>query len=164
MSYIGPGEIIGIGVLAFVFILLLILVMIFRKKIKFRKDSDPGLGSHAAMDVSAISTETAYMLHKTGTGAEGIEFTAVRVSGSPGCASTFGEVGGSSGGPPQVMVRPTTHSPLPGGVTSLGMRSGDDDKPTSSEGSQVTWKSWDFCVTAQTGRTGRVYVSFSYKS
>lgn len=139
MSYIGPGEIIGIGVLAFVFILLLILVMIFRKKIKFRKDSDPSLGSHAAMDVSAISTETAYMLHSTGAGAEGIEFKAVRMSGSPGSTSTFGEVGGSSGGPPQVLVRPTAHSPLPGGVTSLGMRSGDDDRPSSSEGSQV-WK------------------------
>lgn len=137
MSYIGPGEIIGIGVLAFVFILLLIVVMVFRKKIKFRKDSDPGLGSHTATDVSAISTEATYMLHKTSAGAEGIEFKAVRVSGSPGSANRFGEVGGSSGGLPHVMVRPTTHSPLPGGVTSLGMRSGDDDNPTSSEGSQV---------------------------
>lgn len=159
MSYIGPGEIIGIGVLTFVFILLLILVMVFRKKIKFRKDSDPGLGSHATMDVSAISTETAYMLHKTGAGAEGIEFKAVRVSGSPGSASTFGEVGGSSGGPPQVMVRPTTHSPLPGGV-----RSGDDDNPTYSDGSQV-WKLGNTAISVlQTGRTGRANVRYSYKS
>lgn len=158
MSYIGPGEIIGIGVLAFVFILVLILIMIFRKKIKFRKDSDSGLGSHTAMDVSAISTETAYMLHKTGAGAEGIEFKAVRVSGSPGSASTYGEVGGGSGGPPQVMVRPTTHSSLPGGVSNLAMRSREDDNPASSEGSQV-WK-----LTAQTGRTGRVDVSYRYKS
>lgn len=77
------------------------------------------------------------MLRKTGAGAEGIEFKAVRVSGSLGSTCTFGELGDSSGGPPQVMVRPTTHSPLPGGASSLGMRSGDDDNPTSSEGSQV---------------------------
>lgn len=139
MGYIGPGELIGIGVLAFVFILLLILVMVFRKKIKFRKDSDPGLGSAPVMNVSAVSTETAYVLHKTGTGAEGIEFKAVRMSSSPGTMSTYGEVAGSGGGPPQVMVRPTAHSPLPGGVTILGTRSRDGDRPTSSEGSQV-WK------------------------
>ncbi len=90
------------------------------------------------MGVSAISTETSYMLHKTGMGAEGIEFKAVRVSGSPGATSTYGEVGGSTGGPPQVMVRPTAHSPLPGGLSSQGMRSGDGDKTTSSEGSQVS--------------------------
>lgn len=137
MSYIGPGEIIGIGVLAFVFILLLILVLVFRKKVKFRKDSDPGLASHPVMDVSAISTETAYMLHKTGAGAEGIEFQAF--SSSSGTMSTYGEVGGSAGRPPQVMVRPTAHSPLHGGVTILGMRSRDCDKPSSSEGGQV-WK------------------------
>lgn len=137
LSYVGPGEIIGIGVLAFVIILLLILFVAFRKKIKFRKDSDPGPGTQAVMGVSAISTETSYMLHKTGMGAEGIEFKAVRVSGSPGATSTYGEVGGSTGGPPQVMVRPTTHSPLPGGLGNQGMRSGDGDKTTSSEGSQV---------------------------
>lgn len=137
LSYIGPGEIIGIGVLAFVIILLLILFIAFRKKIKFRKDSDPGLVTQPVMGVSAISTETSYMLHKTGTGAEGIEFKAVRVSGSPGTSSTYGEVGGSTGGPPQVMVRPTAHSPLPGGLSNPGMRSGDYDKTTSSEGSQV---------------------------
>lgn len=79
------------------------------------------------------------MLRKTGTGAEGIEFKAVRMSSSPGTVSTYGEVAGSGGGPPQVLVRPTTHSPLPGGATSLGMRSRDGDRPTSSEGSQV-WK------------------------
>lgn len=135
MGYIGPGELIGIGVLAFVFILLLILVMVFRKKIKFRKDSDPGLASAPVMNVSAISTETAYMLHKTGAGAEGIEFKAVRVSRSPGTGSSYGEVGSGGGGPPQVLVRPTTHSPLPGG--SLGMRSREGDRPASSEGSQV---------------------------
>ncbi|XP_056910340.1 protocadherin Fat 3 isoform X4 [Takifugu flavidus] len=138
LGYIGPGELIGIGVLTFVFILLLILVMVFRKKIKFRKDSDPGLGSAPVMNVSAISTETAYMLRKTGTGAEGIEFKAVRMSSSPGTVSTYGEVAGSGGGPPQVLVRPTTHSPLPGGATSLGMRSRDGDRPTSSEGSQFS--------------------------
>lgn len=122
--------------------------MVFRKKIKFRKDSDQGLGSHP-MDVSAISTETAYMLHKTGAGVEGIEFQAVRVSSSPGTTGTYGEVGDGGGGPPQVMVRPTTHSPLPGGVTSLGMRSRDSDRPTSSEGSQVG-KTWEFQTTGRT--------------
>ncbi|XP_076607153.1 protocadherin Fat 3 [Chaetodon auriga] len=138
LSYVGPGEIIGIGVLAFVIILLLILFIAFRKKIKFRKDSDPGPGAQAVMGVSAISTETSYMLHKTGMGAEGIEFKAVRVSGSPGTTSTYGEVGGGTGGPPQVMVRPTAHSPQPGGLSNQGMRSGDGDKTTSSEGSQFS--------------------------
>uniref|UniRef100_A0A671VQ47 FAT atypical cadherin 3 n=1 Tax=Sparus aurata TaxID=8175 RepID=A0A671VQ47_SPAAU len=137
LSYVGPGEIIGIGVLAFVIILLLILFVAFRKKIKFRKDSDPGPGTQSVMGVSAISTETSYMLHKTGMGAEGIEFKAVRVSGSPGNTSTYGEVGMSTGGPPQVMVRPTAHSPLPGGLINPAMRGGDGDKTTSSEGSQV---------------------------
>lgn len=75
------------------------------------------------------------MLRKTGMGAEGIEFKAVRVSGSPG-TSSYGEVGGSTGGPPQVMVRPNSHSPLPGGLTSQTLRE-DGDKTTSSEGSQV---------------------------
>lgn len=137
LSYVGPGEIIGIGVLAFVIIFLLILFIAFRKKIKFRKDSDPGPGTQAVMGVSAISTETSYMLHRTGMGAEGIEFKAVRVTGSPGTTSTYGEVGGCTGGPPQVMVRPTAHSPLPGGLSNQGMRNGDGDKTTSSEGSQV---------------------------
>uniref|UniRef100_A0A3B4ZIB6 Protocadherin Fat 3-like n=1 Tax=Stegastes partitus TaxID=144197 RepID=A0A3B4ZIB6_9TELE len=122
LSYVGPGEIIGIGVLAFVIIFLLILFVAFRKKIKFRKDSDPGPGTQAVMGISAISTEASYMLHKTGMGTEGIEFKAVRVSGSPGTTSTYGEVGGSTGGPPQVMVRPTAHSPLPGGLGNQGMR------------------------------------------
>ncbi|XP_071780759.2 protocadherin Fat 3 [Centroberyx gerrardi] len=139
LSYVGPGEIIGIGVLAFVIILLLVLFIAFRKKITFRKDSDPGPGTQAVMDVSAISTETSYMLHKTGMGAEGIEFQAVRVSGSPGATSNYGDGGGGSGGPPQVMVRPTTHSPLPGGLCNQGMRSVDgDNKTTSSEGSQLS--------------------------
>ncbi|GLD46435.1 protocadherin Fat 3-like protein, partial [Lates japonicus] len=138
LSYIGPGEIIGIGVLAFVIILLLILFIAFRKKIKFRKDSDPGPGSQAVMGVSAISTETSYMLHKTGMGAEGIEFKAVRVSGSPGTTGTYGEVGGSTAGPPQVMVRPTAHSPLPGGLSNQSMRNGDGDRTMSSEGSQLS--------------------------
>ncbi|XP_023257382.1 protocadherin Fat 3-like [Seriola lalandi dorsalis] len=138
LSYVGPGEIIGIGVLAFVIILLLILFIAFRKKIKFRKDSDAGTGTQAVMGVSAISTETSYMLHKTGMGAEGIEFKAVRLSGSPATTSTYGEVGSSTGGPPQVMVRPTAHSPLPGGLSSQGMRNGDGDRTTSSEGSQLS--------------------------
>lgn len=137
LSYIGPGEIIGIGVLAFVIILLLVLFIAFRKKIKFRKDSDPGPGTQAVMGVSAISTETSYMLHKTRTGADGIEFKAVRVSGSPGTTSTYGEVGGSTGGPPQVVVRPTAHSPLPGGFSNQALRSEDGDKTTSSDVSQV---------------------------
>lgn len=89
------------------------------------------------MGVSAISTETSYVLHKTRTGAEGIEFKAVRVTGSPGTTSTYGEVGGSTGGPPQVMVRPTAHSPLPGGLSNQAMRSGDGEKTTSSEVSQL---------------------------
>uniref|UniRef100_A0A667XGB9 Uncharacterized protein n=1 Tax=Myripristis murdjan TaxID=586833 RepID=A0A667XGB9_9TELE len=121
LSYVGPGEIIGIGVLAFVIILLLILFIAFRKKITFRKDSDPGPGTQAVMGVSAISTEANYMLHKTGTRVEGIEFKNVRVPGSPGATSSYGDGGGVTGGPPQVMVRPTTHSPLPGGLCSEDM-------------------------------------------
>lgn len=146
MSYIGPGEIIGIGVLAFVIILLLVLFITFRKKIKFRKDSDPGPGTQAVMGVSAISTETSYMLHKTSMGAEGIEFKAVRVSGSPGTTSTYGEVGGSTGGPPQVLVRPTAHSPLPGGLCNQAMRSGDGDKTSLSDASQVCESGQEFLI------------------
>ncbi|XP_040929728.1 protocadherin Fat 3 isoform X3 [Betta splendens] len=138
LSYIGPGEIIGIGVLAFVILLLLVLFIAFRKKIKFRKDSDLGPGTQAVMGISAISTETSYMLHKTRTVADGIEFKAVRVSGSPGTTSTYGEVGGGAGGPPQVMVRPTAHSPLPGGLSNQAVRSEDGDKSTSSEVSQLS--------------------------
>ncbi|XP_069578309.1 protocadherin Fat 3 [Brachyistius frenatus] len=138
LSYVGPGEIIGIGVLAFVIIFLLILFVAFRKKIKFRKESDPGPGAQAVMGIAAISTETSYMLHKTGMGAEGIEFKAVRLSGSPGNTTVYGEVGASMGGPPQVMVRPTAHSALPGGLSNQGLRSGDGDKTTSSEGSQFS--------------------------
>ncbi|KAF3840773.1 hypothetical protein F7725_006635 [Dissostichus mawsoni] len=41
---------------------------------------------------------------QTGMGAEGIEFKAVRVSGSPATTSTYGEVGGGTGPPPQVML------------------------------------------------------------
>lgn len=126
LSYVGPGELIGIGVLAFVIIFLLILFVAFRKKIKFRKESDPGQGTQAALGVSNVSTEASYMLHKTGTGVEGIEFKAVRVPGSQVTTGTYGEVGGYSGGPPQVMVRPTAHSILPG-----------TDRTTSSESSQV---------------------------
>lgn len=80
------------------------------------------------------------MLHKTGMGAEGIEFKAVRVSGSPAMTAAYGEVGGGAGGPPQVMVRPTAHSPLPGGFINQGLRGGDGDKTASSEGSQVGQK------------------------
>ncbi|XP_015235244.1 PREDICTED: protocadherin Fat 3-like [Cyprinodon variegatus] len=127
LSYVGPGELIGIGVLAFVIIFLLILFVAFRKKIKFRKESDPGQGTQAALGVSNVSTEASYMLHKTGTGVEGIEFKAVRVPGSQVTTGTYGEVGGYSGGPPQVMVRPTAHSILPG-----------TDRTTSSESSQMS--------------------------
>ncbi|KAM4546593.1 protocadherin Fat 3 [Fundulus diaphanus] len=127
LSYVGPGELIGIGVLAFVIIFLLILFIAFRKKIKFRKDSDPGPGTQAALGISTVSSEANYMLHKTGMGIEGIEFKAVRVPGSQASTGTYGEVGGCSGGPPQVMVRPTAHSVLPG-----------TDRTTSSESSQMS--------------------------
>ncbi|CAG5873449.1 unnamed protein product [Menidia menidia] len=136
LSYVGPGEIIGIGVLAFVIILLLILFIAFRKKIKFRKDSDPGI--QAVMGISAVSTETNYKMHKTGTGAEGIEFKAVRVSGSPVSTGTYGETVCSGGGPPQVMVRPNPHSTLPGALGHQAMRGGDGDKTNSTESSQMS--------------------------
>ncbi|XP_054610682.1 protocadherin Fat 3 isoform X3 [Dunckerocampus dactyliophorus] len=131
LSYIGPGEIIGIGVLTFVIVVLLILFIIFRKKIQFRKDSAAGVcPPGGVMGVSAI-TETSYMLHKTGMGAEGIEFKAVRVSGSPGKTSAGSEAGGCGvAGPPQVVVRPNAHSPLLGGHQS---REGDE-----SEGSRLS--------------------------
>ncbi|XP_057676860.1 protocadherin Fat 3 isoform X2 [Corythoichthys intestinalis] len=126
LSYVGPGEIIGIGVLAFVIVLLLILFAIFRKKIQFRKESAPPSGAASGGAVAAISaiTETSYMLRKTGMGTEGIEFKAVRVSGSPANLSpaddASGEVSGGLTGPPQVAVRPNQHSPL------LGCRYGRD--------------------------------------
>ncbi|XP_061155879.1 protocadherin Fat 3 [Syngnathus typhle] len=111
LSYVGPGEIIGIGVLGFVIVLLLILFVIFRKKIPFRKDSAASAGLSGVLAVSAI-TETSYMLRKTGMGAEGIEFKAVRVSNSPGKAGVGGdgEGGGGLTRPPQVLVRPNAHS------------------------------------------------------
>ncbi|KAF7206514.1 protocadherin Fat 3-like [Nothobranchius furzeri] len=136
LSYVGPGEIIGIGVLAFVIIFLLILFIAFRKKIKFRKESDPGPGTQAVMGISSVSRETSYMLHKTGMRAEGIEFKAVRLSNSLESTGIYGEVGGSTGGPPQVMVRPTAHSILPGALGK--QRTTDGDRTTSSESSQMS--------------------------
>uniref|UniRef100_A0A3Q2XVT1 Uncharacterized protein n=1 Tax=Hippocampus comes TaxID=109280 RepID=A0A3Q2XVT1_HIPCM len=54
LSYVGPGEIIGIGVLAFVIILLLILFVIFRKKIQFRKDSAGAAGVIGRVDCGDV--------------------------------------------------------------------------------------------------------------
>uniref|UniRef100_A0A672RFS0 FAT atypical cadherin 3 n=1 Tax=Sinocyclocheilus grahami TaxID=75366 RepID=A0A672RFS0_SINGR len=99
LSYIGPGEIIGIGVLLFVVLVLLTLLAAFRKKV-LRKDWSRG-------EAVGISTETNYMLHKTGMGAEGIEFEAIRVSGE--CRASLYR-NDSAGGPPQVMVRPTAYT------------------------------------------------------
>lgn len=137
LSYVGPGEIIGIGVLAFVIVFLLILFIAFRKKIKFRKESDAGPGTGAAMSISTVSADTDYTLPKSGARAEGIEFKAVRLAGSSESTGIYGEVGGSAGGPPQVMVRPTAHSVLPGVLGSQSMRSAEGDRTTSSESSQV---------------------------
>lgn len=139
LSYVGPGEIIGIGVLAFVIVFLVILFIAFRKKIKFRKELDPGPGTGSAMGFSAVSAESSYMLHKSGARAEGIEFKAVHLSGSSESTGVYGEVGGSMGGPPQVMVRPTASNPtvLPGAHGNQSMRSAEGDRTTSSEGSQV---------------------------
>lgn len=99
LSYVGPGEIIGIGVLLFVVLVLLTLLAAFRKKV-LRKDWSRG-------EAVGISTETNYMLQKTGVGAEGIEFKAVRVSGE--CRASLYRKD-SAGGPPQVMVRPTAYT------------------------------------------------------
>uniref|UniRef100_A0A8C2J657 FAT atypical cadherin 3b n=1 Tax=Cyprinus carpio TaxID=7962 RepID=A0A8C2J657_CYPCA len=99
LSYIGPGEIIGIGVLLFVVFVLLTLLAMFRKKV-LRKDWSRG-------EAVGISTETNYMLHKTGMRTEGIEFKAVRVSGE--CHTSLYR-NDSTGGPPQVMVRPTAYT------------------------------------------------------
>uniref|UniRef100_A0A673HL87 Protocadherin Fat 3-like n=1 Tax=Sinocyclocheilus rhinocerous TaxID=307959 RepID=A0A673HL87_9TELE len=99
LSYIGPGEIIGIGVLLFVVLVLLTLLAAFRKKV-LRRDWSRG-------EAVGISTETNYMLHKTGMGAEGIEFKAIRVSGE--CRASLYR-NDSAGGPPQVMVRPTAYT------------------------------------------------------
>ncbi|XP_049324918.1 protocadherin Fat 3 [Astyanax mexicanus] len=90
LSYVGPGEIIGIGVLLFVVLVLLTLLAAFRKKV-LRKDWARG-------EAVGISTEMGYK------GAEGIEFKAVRVSG----AGLYNSEG--TGGPPQVMVRPTAYT------------------------------------------------------
>lgn len=99
LSYVGPGEIIGIGVLLFVVLVLLTLLAAFRKKV-FRKDWSRG-------EAVGISTETNYMLQKTGMGSEGIEFKAVRVSGE--CRASLYR-NDNAGGPPQVMVRPTAYT------------------------------------------------------
>uniref|UniRef100_A0A8C1V3S1 FAT atypical cadherin 3b n=1 Tax=Cyprinus carpio TaxID=7962 RepID=A0A8C1V3S1_CYPCA len=99
LSYIGPAEIIGIGVLLFVVLVLLTLLAAFRKKV-LRKDWSRG-------EAVGISTEANYMLHKTGMGAEGIEFKAIRVSSE--CRASLYR-NDSAGGPPQVMVRPTAYT------------------------------------------------------
>ncbi|XP_048031668.1 protocadherin Fat 3 isoform X3 [Megalobrama amblycephala] len=99
LSYVGPGEIIGIGVLLFVVLVLLTLLAAFRKKV-LRKDWSRG-------EAVGISTETNFMLQKTGVGAEGIEFKAVRVSGE--CRASLYRKD-SAGGPPQVKVRPTAYT------------------------------------------------------
>uniref|UniRef100_A0A8C1GIG0 FAT atypical cadherin 3b n=1 Tax=Cyprinus carpio TaxID=7962 RepID=A0A8C1GIG0_CYPCA len=99
LSYIGPAEIIGIGVLLFVVLVLLTLLAAFRKKV-LRKDWSRG-------EAVGISTEANYMLHKMGMGAEGIEFKAIRVSSE--CRASLYR-NDSAGGPPQVMVRPTAYT------------------------------------------------------
>ncbi|XP_062869869.1 protocadherin Fat 3 [Trichomycterus rosablanca] len=91
LSYIGPAEVIGIGVLSFVVLVLLLLLAAFRKKI-LRKD-------WTRAEAPGITTETNYALRKTGTGAEGIEFRAVPIFN-----------GETNVGPPQVMVRPTAYT------------------------------------------------------
>ena len=104
LTYVGPVEIIGIGVLLFVVLVLLTLLAIFRKQI-LRKD-------WTRAEAVGMSTETNYMLHKTGSGAEGIEFKAVRVA----AGASVGHQGQRSGGlyrnegPPQVLVRPTAYT------------------------------------------------------
>ncbi|XP_051540355.1 protocadherin Fat 3-like [Myxocyprinus asiaticus] len=113
LSYVGPGEIIGIGVLLFVVLVLLTLLAAFRKKV-LQKDWSRG-------EAVGISTETNYMLQKTGVGAEGIEFKAVRVRGD--CQASLYR-NDSTGGPPQVMVRPTAYT-LPHGQ---GIPRGETEK------------------------------------
>lgn len=132
LTYVGPVEIIGIGVLAFAVFVLLVLLAIFRKQI-LRKD-------WARAEAVGMSTEASFMLHKTGTGAEGIEFKAIRVAGSTGAAGAAAAIGHqgqrSSGlygneGPPQVMVRPTAYA-TPYGPADDGRMSPDLDKTESS--------------------------------
>ncbi|CAL8364079.1 unnamed protein product [Lota lota] len=143
LSYIGPGEMVGIGVLVFVVAVLLIVFVGFRKKISLRKESDGGGG--ATMGVSTVTSEAGYMLRETGggAGARGMEFQAVRASGGSSSVTSgcFGDGGGGGGGgPPQVMVRPNCHSPqLPGELCGgRGTLRTNGDRATSSEGSQLS--------------------------
>lgn len=78
LSYIGPAEVIGIGVLLFVVLVLLVLLAVFHKKL-LRKD-------WVTAESAGISTENGYPLQEMSAGAEG------------------------TGGPPQVMVRPTAYT------------------------------------------------------
>ncbi|KAG7322395.1 hypothetical protein KOW79_013741 [Hemibagrus wyckioides] len=78
LSYIGPAEVIGIGVLLFVVFVLLVLLAVFHKKL-LRKD-------WVSAESAGISTENGYPLREMCAGAEG------------------------TGGPPQVMVRPTAYT------------------------------------------------------
>ncbi|XP_060751945.1 protocadherin Fat 3 [Tachysurus vachellii] len=78
LSYIGPAEVIGIGVLFFVVMVLLVLLAVFHKKL-LRKD-------WVSAESAGISTENGYPLREICAGAEG------------------------TGGPPQVMVRPTAYT------------------------------------------------------
>ncbi|CDQ96798.1 unnamed protein product [Oncorhynchus mykiss] len=141
LSYVGPVEIIGIGVLIFVISLLLLLYIIFRKKIRFqRKDSDSGF----SQDGGGAKEGTSYLLTKTGMGSEGIEFKAVRVAADPRPPGTAEVSVGRVGlGPPQVMVRPTTHPTTmlpgwPGNNNNLAMRGIDGDNMATSESSLST--------------------------
>ncbi|TSX58272.1 Protocadherin Fat 3 [Bagarius yarrelli] len=78
MSYVGPAEVIGIGVLLFVVLVLLVLLAIFHKKL-LRKD-------WVSADSAGVSTDNGYPLREMCAGVEG------------------------TGGPPQVMVRPTAYT------------------------------------------------------
>ncbi|XP_035391659.1 protocadherin Fat 3 [Electrophorus electricus] len=108
LSYVGPGEVIGIGVLLLAVLVLLTLLTAFRKRL-LRKGPARAQGT-------AASTETAYALHTVGVGSDSIEFKAIQLG-----AERHGRLCDNDGvrGPPQILVRPTTYT-LPHHLGSPG--------------------------------------------
>jgi len=125
LSYLGPGEVVGIGVLLFVVAILLILFTGLR-----RKTSPPRKGAESeggAAGVSTVTPEAGYVLRRAGADPPAAPLPGGSSPGDSGCLG--------DGGPPQVMVRPNCHSPR-----RHGDRAGE--WAASGEGSQVACLLW----------------------
>ncbi|XP_076876941.1 protocadherin Fat 3 [Brachyhypopomus gauderio] len=118
LSYVGPGEVIGIGVLLLAVLVLLTLLTAFRKKL-LHKDWTRAQGS-------AVTTETAFPLRRVCAGPDGVEFGAARYGGEQ--RGTFYASEGVRPAP-QIVVRPTAYTfphylGSPGGSSGTEARGG----------------------------------------